>query len=84
MEENNTPTPPPFRPNRNSSGKNNTIFWIFAVVTLCIIMFQFYQPSGSPQTLYWEDFQTMLVNQDIKRIVVVNKDKANIILKEDL
>ncbi len=83
MEENNTPTPPPFRPNRNSSGKNNTIFWIFAVVTLCIIMFQFYQPSGSPQTLYWEDFQTMLVNQDIKRIVVVNKDKANIILKED-
>lgn len=84
MEENKQPTPPPFRPNKPNNGKNNAIFWIFAIATLCIIMFQFYNPAGSPQTIYWEDMKTMLQNHDIKRIVVVNKEKAHIILKEDV
>ena len=77
MDEKKTPVPPPFKPNNrnNFNGKNNTIFWIFAIATLCIIMFQFYNPAGSPQNIYWEDVETMLKNQDIKRIVVVNKEK---------
>ena len=69
-------------PKRNPN-KNNTIFWVFGVVLLLIAIVQFADFKGNPQLLYWDDLKTMIANKDILRIVVVNKDKAYITLKED-
>ena len=63
--------------------KNNTIFWVFAIVLCAIGILQFSEFSGSPKTIYWQELKDMLQNRDIERIVVINKDKANITIKED-
>lgn len=69
--------------NNGKPQKNNTIFWIFGVIVLAIIALQFPDYQGSPKTIYWSEFKTMLQNKDINRIILVNKEKAQIYLKED-
>ncbi len=79
MEDNN------FKP-RNSGqngGKSNIMFWVFGAVLILIGIIQFTDFSGNPQNIYWDDLKAMLINKDVQRIVVVNKEKALITLKED-
>lgn len=69
--------------NKNSAPKNNIIFWVFGIVLLLIGIIQFSDFSGSPKSIYWQDLKKMLQNRDIERIIIVNKEKAQIILKDD-
>ncbi|MCQ2250813.1 MAG: ATP-dependent zinc metalloprotease FtsH [Bacteroidales bacterium] len=68
---------------RNMKPKNNTIFWVFGIVLLLIGVMQFADFNGSPQTITWKELKSMLQDKDIERMVIVNKEKASIILKED-
>ncbi|MBQ3657104.1 MAG: ATP-dependent zinc metalloprotease FtsH [Bacteroidales bacterium] len=70
------------RPNNNPN-RNNVIYWVIGAVILLIGLMQFADFKGSPQTIYWDDLKTMIANKDVLRIVVVNKEKALITLKED-
>ncbi len=67
----------------NLRPKNNTIFWVFGIVLLLIGVMQFADFNGSPQTITWKELKTMLQNKDIERMVIINKEKVNIVLKED-
>ncbi|MCQ2976074.1 MAG: ATP-dependent zinc metalloprotease FtsH [Bacteroidales bacterium] len=85
MNENKIPQKPnnPMGNDNKKPKRSNALFFLFAIVIFLIIALQFYNPSGSPETIYWDDMKTMLTNKDIKRIVLVNKEKAEVILKED-
>jgi cell division protease FtsH len=67
---------------RLNAPKNNIVFWIFGVVLLLIGVVQFSDFQGSPQTLKdWKDVKTMLQNKEVERIVIINKERASVILK---
>ncbi|MCQ2252179.1 MAG: ATP-dependent zinc metalloprotease FtsH [Bacteroidales bacterium] len=66
-----------------SGQKNNIVFWVFGIVLLLIFAVQFAEFNGTAKTIYWDELKTMLQNKDIDRIVLVNNDKAHIILKAD-
>ncbi len=70
------------RPN-NFGPKNNTIFWIFGIVLVLIGLIQMSDFKGTPKTIYFPQLQEMLQNREVERIVIVNKERAHIILKPE-
>ncbi|MBO4771622.1 MAG: ATP-dependent zinc metalloprotease FtsH, partial [Bacteroidales bacterium] len=69
--------------NNKNAQKNNIIFWIFGIVLLLIGVVQFSDFQGSPKTIDWQELKTMLKNHEVERIVVINKERANIILTQE-
>ena len=69
--------------NNKNAQKNNIIFWIFGIVLLLIGVVQFSDFKGSPKTIDWQELKTMLKNHEVERIVVINKERANIILTKE-
>ena len=69
--------------NNKNFQKNNIIFWIFGVVLLLIGVVQFSDFKGSPRTIDWNELKAMLQNREIERIVIINKERANIVLTQD-
>lgn len=75
----------------NKSNKNQkpkkpkyNIYWIYGAILIAIVAINFLDLGGSPQTIYWDEFKKMIVEQDVKRIIVVNKEQAEIYIKEEL
>ncbi len=84
------PTPNKFKPGgkRNDkkkppNGPKFNAYWIYGLIALIFIAVQYYlsNSSGPVETNWSEVKSTMLANNDIERIVVVNEKKANIYLK---
>ncbi len=77
----------PFNPNKKSEGKGPKFnaYWIYGIVAIVFIVIQFYlSNSRGPIETNWSDVKsTMLENQDVEKIVVVNDKKANIYIKKD-
>ncbi|MBQ4408144.1 MAG: ATP-dependent zinc metalloprotease FtsH [Bacteroidales bacterium] len=69
--------------NNKNFQKNNIIFWIFGVVLLLIGVVQFSDFKGSPKTIDWNELKAMLQNREIERIVIINKERANIVLTQE-
>jgi AFG3 family protein len=57
--------------------------WIFAIVAISILVFQIVFSSKGPEKVNTGELKDMLVKRDIKNIVVVNKDFAEIYLNDD-
>jgi len=76
-----------FNSNRKSDGKGPKFnaYWIYGVIAIVFIVVQFYfSTSRGPVKTTWNEVQsTMLANNDIERIVVVNDKMATIYLKKD-
>ena len=93
-EKNNNkiPIPPPNQ--FNAGGKRNdkkkpkspkfNAYWVYGLIALAFIAVQYYLSSSSgPVETNWSEVKsTMLANDDIERIVVVNEKKANIYIKK--
>jgi AFG3 family protein len=60
-------------------------YWIYGIIALLFIVINFYLTgSKGPVETTWNKVRTtMLVNNDIDRMVVINKEKAHIYLKTD-
>ena len=60
-------------------------YWIYGIIAVLFIVVNFYLTgSKGPVETTWNKVRTtMLVNNDIDRLVVINKEKANIYLKPD-
>lgn len=89
-ENKNTKDKNPFdrlTPGKRGDGKTPKFnaYWIYGIVALALIIGQYYLTSsrGPIETNWSEVKSTMLANQDIDRIVVVNEKVANIYLKKD-
>jgi len=70
------------RPKRKKNNYN--IFWIYGIIVLGIIALQFYDFGGKPEDIYWQDLSQKIKNKEIVKIVVVNKEKAEIFLKPEV
>lgn len=76
-----------FNQNKKKDGKppKFNAYWIYGIIAIVFIVVQFYvSNSRSPIDTNWGKVKTtMLANNDIERIVVVNDKKANIYIKKD-
>jgi len=72
-------------PNKNNSGKPKfNIYWIYGLIALVFIGIQFIDFGGDLKEITWQKFEKeMLSNHDVDKIVVVNRDKAEVYIKED-
>jgi len=58
-------------------------YWIYGVVIIAFLAIQWFTLGGGPVETNWNDVKTtMLANNDIKKIIVVNEKEAQIYLKE--
>jgi AFG3 family protein len=57
--------------------------WIFAIVAVSILIFQVLSSGKSVQKTTTGQLKEMIVRRDIEKIIVVNKEKAEIYLKKE-
>jgi len=70
------------RPNMNKAPKINP-YWIYGVIIIIFLAIQWFTMGAGPVETNWKDVKTtMLANNDIKKIIVVNEKEAQIYLKE--
>ncbi len=71
--------------NNNQGKKKFNFYWIYAILALVFIGLNFYPWSGnsSRELKSWDEFETMLAKQQIDKIVIVNKETAEIYIKQE-
>jgi cell division protease FtsH len=58
-------------------------YWIYGVVIIAFLAIQWFTMGAGPVETNWKDVKTtMLANNDVKKIIVVNEKDAQIYLKE--
>jgi ATP-dependent metalloprotease FtsH len=67
---------------KNARPRFNTN-WIFAILAVAIILFEIIFSGKSVQKATTSDIKKMLVNHDIEKLIVVNKDQAEIFLTRE-
>ncbi|MBK9358664.1 MAG: ATP-dependent zinc metalloprotease FtsH [Bacteroidales bacterium] len=61
-----------------------SFYWIYALLALLIIGLQFMNNwSSSPKSIGWGKVKEIVQNQDIERLVLVNKEFAEIYIKKE-
>ena len=71
-------------PNNKNVGKPKfNSYWIYIPIALILIYFAFGSDSKSRNEVTNTTFREILVSNDIEKIVIINKDYANIYLKEE-
>src|SRR6056297_1544894 len=60
------------------------IYWVYAIIAVFFIALNFMNLGSSPREITYQEFKRkMLDNNDVEKIVVVNKEKAEVYIKED-
>jgi len=70
-------------PPKKRNFKNN-IFWVYGIVFLGILAIQFFNFSGTPETVQWTFVRDLISNKEVYRISVVNDKKAEIYINPEL
>jgi cell division protease FtsH len=81
------------RNNTQDSNNNNNdkkpfpkfnIYWVYALIAIFFIALNFMNLGGNPKEITWQEFQrNMLKNEDVQKIVVINKQKAEVYIKDE-
>lgn len=58
-------------------------YWIYGIIAVIFIALTFTNWGSSTQKVDWGELRTMLQEQDIEKIVVVNKEEAEIYIKKE-
>ena len=75
-----------FQPNLTPGKKGKTKFsfyWIYAILAIIFIAIQYFNYTSPLTEITWPRLEEMLVNEDVEKIIVVNKEKAEIFIKKD-
>ncbi len=67
---------------KNPKGKFN-FYWIYAVIALVLFGTILLNNSGSTEKINWGELEQMLKNSDVEKITLVNKEVAEITIKEE-
>jgi AFG3 family protein len=73
---------PEKKPDKNSKPRFNTN-WIFAILAISVILFQVFYGGKTVQKTTTSEIKEMITHRDIEKLVVVNKDQAEIYLKKE-
>jgi len=81
-EDNNINQGPDKKIDKNQKPKFNSN-WIFAILGISIIAFEILYGGKAVQKTTTNEIRDMIINRDIDKIIVVNKDAAEIYLKKE-
>ena len=70
------------KPDKNSKPRFNTN-WIFAILALSVILFQLFYGGKTVEKTTTSEIKKMIEHRDIDKLVVVNKEEAEIYLKKE-
>ena len=71
---------------KNTSGNKNikapkfNFYWIYGIIFVLIIGYQFFSSSTSTKKLNQNEFREILKDGDLEKVVILNKDVANVYL----
>ncbi|MFY9153666.1 MAG: ATP-dependent zinc metalloprotease FtsH [Prolixibacteraceae bacterium] len=85
MADNNGNKEKPNFGNLRTGGKTPKVnpYWIYGIIILIFLAIQWFTLGGGPVETNWMEVKnTMLQNHDIKKITVVNREEAQIYLKD--
>ncbi|KPK81873.1 MAG: hypothetical protein AMS27_15110 [Bacteroides sp. SM23_62_1] len=61
-----------------------SVYWIYGIIGLAIIGTYFLNMGGKPEEISWQRFEKeILASYDVEKIVIVNKERAEIYIKKD-
>jgi cell division protease FtsH len=81
-ENTNNSQAPEKKPDKNGKPRFNTN-WIFAILAVSLILFSVFNNGKAVQQTTTSEIKGMIANHDIEKIVVVNKEQAEIYLKKE-
>ncbi len=80
---NNKPNQKPGMPGSKPEGGKNR-YWIYIVLFAIFILFTFLDFGGSSNAITRDRFENdLLVNKDVEKVVIVNKERVDVYIKED-
>jgi ATP-dependent metalloprotease FtsH len=81
-DNNNTSQGPDKKADKTPKPKFNST-WVFAIIAVSILLFQFLFNGRPEEKITTGELKEMLANKDVQSIAVVNKDFAEVTLKDD-
>jgi len=60
-----------------------SFYWIYAILAIGFIAIQYFNYSNPVKEITWTRLEEILTKQDVEKIVIVNKEKAEIYIKKD-
>jgi ATP-dependent metalloprotease FtsH len=75
--------------NEPSSGKNPkknkfNFYWVYGIIAVIFIALTFTNMGDSVKETGWGDLREMLINGDVEKVVVVNREQAEIFLRREV
>lgn len=58
-------------------------YWIYAILLVGFIAMQFFNYNNPVEEITWPKLENILTKQDVEKIVIVNKEKAEIYIKKE-
>jgi cell division protease FtsH len=71
------------KPGKKSGLPKFNFYWIYAILAVVFIALQYYNFKGEVKEIDWNAFQPMLERHDVEKIVVINKQFAEVYIKKD-
>ena len=71
-----------FIPPKGKRPKFN-FYWIYAILAIGFIAIQYFNYSNPVEEITWTKLEEILTKQDVEKIVIVNKEKAEIYIKKE-
>ncbi|MGM0566608.1 MAG: ATP-dependent zinc metalloprotease FtsH [Bacteroidota bacterium] len=70
--------------NKNKMNKPKfNFYWIYGLIILMFLGFNLFNWEGTTKETNWGELKNMLQNEEVRKVVLVNKEFAEIYLKED-
>lgn len=60
-----------------------SFYWIYAILAIVFIAIQYFNYTSPVKEITWGKLEEMLTRQDVEKIVIVNKEKAEIYIKAE-
>ena len=73
---------PGSNPGRKSKPRFS-FYWIYAILAVVFLVIQYFNYTSPVKEIGWPRLEEMLIRQDVDKIVVINKEKAEIFIKKD-
>jgi cell division protease FtsH len=60
-----------------------SFYWIYAILAIVFIAIQYFNYTNPVKEITWSKLEEMLIRQDVDKIVIINKEKAEIYIKAE-
>ncbi|MGD0711219.1 MAG: ATP-dependent zinc metalloprotease FtsH, partial [Bacteroidales bacterium] len=74
-----------FKPNTNLKKPKGgfNFYWIYGILAVIFLAIQFYSWNGASEKTNLKDFVSMLARGDVDKIIIINKERADVYIKKD-